>query len=382
MRKDGDLARFEDIDDRTEELRELAEQHPDIWGDFLHRYEMSVLYHENAMEGIVVTHAELSSALSGRPIAADTYYPIRNLKVASDYVRQSVADRNAPIDLEFMQSIHSRFGVGNPDFVAGDYRKIIPLHRTYFHDIAQPQDIVPRLEKLLRWAAENEPADDEAVQYAAHFHHEYMSIFPFSKYTGKVGRLLINYTLMRHGYMPVIFHATERQRYYDTLRHSKREMEKFLIDMMFNCVDNAVDFTRRTLEERRKKAEQSQKPARRRQVSSPSPVPRRICPRHPHPTLRRSSCDQLPLVGRPLSVLQAEELADAQRPADSFLFTDYSLATSPILRAFFDAAPRGAPARLALPSGSASIAPWAPVELDPRARGGVPPRRLPLPGHR
>ena len=55
--------RFQDIDDRTEELRTLSEQHPDLWRDFLNKYELSLLYHENALEGIVVTHAELSSAL-------------------------------------------------------------------------------------------------------------------------------------------------------------------------------------------------------------------------------------------------------------------------------------------------------------------------------
>lgn len=250
----GESNRFDDIDDRTEELRALSEEHPDLWGEFLKRYELSFLYHENAMEGIVVTHAELSSALAGRPIAPDTYYPIRNLKVALDFVRGQVATRSKPIDLEFAHVIHDKFGVGDGEFVSGEYRKIIPLHRTYFHDIAQPQDIVPRFEKLMSWAAQNQPEDDEAVAYAAQLHHDFMSIFPFAKHSGKVGRLLINFVLMRHGYMPVIFHATERQRYYDTLRHSRREMERFLNDMMFNCVDNAMDFIKKSLLEREKAA--------------------------------------------------------------------------------------------------------------------------------
>jgi len=83
----GPQQRYADVDDRTEELRERSEQHPDIFGDFLRKLELSWIYHENALEGIVVTHAELTTALSGRPIAPDTYLAIRNLKVALDTIR-------------------------------------------------------------------------------------------------------------------------------------------------------------------------------------------------------------------------------------------------------------------------------------------------------
>jgi Fic family protein len=79
-----------------------------------------------------------------------------------------------------------------------------------------------------------------------------MSIFPFSEHTGKTGRLLVNYILLRHGYMPVIFHATERQRYYDTLRLNKKAMESLLNDMMANCIDNGVKYIQHILEEREK----------------------------------------------------------------------------------------------------------------------------------
>src|SRR5256885_274280 len=92
--------RFADIDDRTEELRGLAETHRDLWKDFLHRFELSWIYHENALEGIVVTHAELSSAMKGRPIAPDTYHAIRALKVAVGMVRKEASERGGPIDLE------------------------------------------------------------------------------------------------------------------------------------------------------------------------------------------------------------------------------------------------------------------------------------------
>ena len=110
------------------------------------------------------------------------------------------------------------------------------------------------MNKLMDWAAENDPEDDDAVKFAAHLHHEYMSIFPFAQHTGKTGRLLVNYVLVRHGYLPVVWHATERQRYYDTLRLTKKHMEAALTDMMANCIDNGIQFIKRVLVERDKEA--------------------------------------------------------------------------------------------------------------------------------
>ncbi|NJK89033.1 MAG: cell filamentation protein Fic, partial [Myxococcales bacterium] len=140
-----------DLDDRTDDLKDLASRHPDIWKDFLGRYELSWIHHENALEGIVVTHAEVTSALKGRPISLDTYPAIRNFRLAMDLVR-SVAAEGPAVTHEMVLRYHATLGCHDPKYQVGRYRKDIPLHRTYFHDIAEPEHIHPRLEKLLRWA--------------------------------------------------------------------------------------------------------------------------------------------------------------------------------------------------------------------------------------
>lgn len=243
---------FRDIDDRTDELRDLADSHPDIWAEFVNGFAMSWIYHENALEGIVLTHAEITSALNGRPIAPETYGDVRNLKLAMDLIRREAAEVGGKIDMALLRRIHATLGSNDPNFQPARYRKDIPLHRAYFHDIAQPQLIPSRIAKLLDWAMDNDPDEEDAVRFAAQFHHEFMSVFPFAEHTGKTGRLVLNYVLMRHGYLPVIFHATERQRYYDTLRQPRKEMEALLNDMMSNCIENGVKFIERKLEERKK----------------------------------------------------------------------------------------------------------------------------------
>jgi Fic family protein len=244
---------FQDVDDRLDELRDLACAYPDIWGDFLGRFELSWIYHENALEGTVLAHAEITSALKGTPISPETYGPIRNQKVAIALVKRRALD-GAPISMDLVREIHEAIGAGDPKFASLKFRKDIPLHRTYFHEIAQPEDIGPRLTQLLNWAVENDPDDDEAVRFAANFHHEFMRIFPFQQHTGRTGRLLVNYILLRHGYMPVVFHATERQRYYDCLRLARRDLETHVVDMMNNCLENGVKFVSSQLELREKES--------------------------------------------------------------------------------------------------------------------------------
>lgn len=243
---------FKDVDDRTEELEDLALAHPDIWSNFQTNYELSWIYHENALEGIVLTHAEVTSALTGRPISPETYADIRNLRVASNLVRRE-APEGGPIDAALLERIQSILGGHDPDFVPSRLRPEIPLHRAYFHEIAQPEDIQPRLDALLAWAKDNDPSeDDNAVRFAAEFHHRFMRIFPFAEHTGKTGRLVLNYILIRHGYMPVLLHSTERQRYYDSLRLKPADFERLLTESMYNCIDNGVSYVEHVLEDRKK----------------------------------------------------------------------------------------------------------------------------------
>ena len=61
--------RFVDIDDRMDDLADRMRADPDLGDDFLTRYELSWLYHENALEGVVYTGQELATALQNAPLA-------------------------------------------------------------------------------------------------------------------------------------------------------------------------------------------------------------------------------------------------------------------------------------------------------------------------
>src|SRR3954449_10782636 len=82
-----------DLDDRTEDVRELMRERPRETVDFLKKYELSWVYHECALEGMVLTHAELRQALDPNPGMVDSgmvhaFTEVRNQQNAIEFIKQ------------------------------------------------------------------------------------------------------------------------------------------------------------------------------------------------------------------------------------------------------------------------------------------------------
>ena len=89
-------SRYVDVDDRMEDLAERFRDDPEFAAEFLRRFELSWLYHENALEGVVYSGQELATALAQPTLTDATFVPalveIRNHKKAMDLVNGVVAD--------------------------------------------------------------------------------------------------------------------------------------------------------------------------------------------------------------------------------------------------------------------------------------------------
>ncbi|HXX31593.1 MAG TPA: Fic family protein, partial [Myxococcaceae bacterium] len=123
-------------------------------------------------------------------------------------------------------------------------RRDMPLHRTYFHDIAQPAKIPALLEKLVEFTGSTEFREYHPIKQAATFQFQFLEIFPFSEHSGKVGRMASNLVLQRNGYLPCVIHSIDRQRYYEAFRGTASGFRTLLMDAMENSLDNGLKFFR------------------------------------------------------------------------------------------------------------------------------------------
>jgi Fic family protein len=120
----------------------------------------------------------------------------------------------------------------------------MPLHRTYFHDIERPEKIAPALQRLVDYMNGNEFRAHHPIKQASVAHWKFMQIFPFTNHTGTVGRLMLSLILIRHGYLPLVIHAIDRQRYYESLRHPEPTLRALVMECMHNSIENGFKFFR------------------------------------------------------------------------------------------------------------------------------------------
>jgi Fic family protein len=235
--------RYADIDDRTEDAKDVIRRHKTM-EEFQELYDISWVYHENGLEGTVLTYPEIKSAVDNKIISdvslLPTYKYIKNQKSCIDQMRERAANKRFVLTINHLKEMHGLL-VDDPEEV-GVYRKDIPIHRTYFHEIAQPAKIHAALGKVLDYLKARHSKDMHPIELAANVHHRFMRVFPFSEHSGFIGRLLANFVLIRAGYLPVIIHSSDRQRYYEALRGGEREFRMFMAETMDNSLENAVKF--------------------------------------------------------------------------------------------------------------------------------------------
>ena len=246
------IAQFDRVDDRAEEVRSLMEC---VSNDELHnlwtQLDISAIYHDCALEGEVVSPEELNSALDPRTVTDATnlglYAAIKKHKQAFEQCRDYARLPQLDISLELFKAFNLVFSPLDIDHSKDGFRTEIPLHRTYFHEINQAEEIRGNMRDFIVWANEEMEKVPHPFSFAARMHHRFMHIFPYPDTSGKVGRAVMNIFLMRNGFLPAVVHATERQRYYEAIRNSHQDLATLLVDSEMASLESAIRFLRRVI---------------------------------------------------------------------------------------------------------------------------------------
>lgn len=262
--------RFQTIEDKSKRLRTLLNLKRPEAQDFLDRFEMSWVYHDSALEGTVYTPQELAAALHPGAVAAEAsllpiVWEIRNHKAAVDFIREEAktSKKHSAITMTLVRRIHDLVTGNTPEAQLAraqaerrertekelakerekqGFRRDMPLHRTYFHEICQPSKIQGVLEKLIDWTASADFRELHPIMQAARVQHSFIQVFPFTENSGKVGRMLCNFILLRNQFFPSVVVAVDRQKYYEAFRGSVGAFASILMDSMENSLDNGLKY--------------------------------------------------------------------------------------------------------------------------------------------
>jgi Fic family protein len=230
----------------------LNAQSEEFRARYIESFDMSWIYHDSALEGVVYTFEELRTALNGpAPPVSDsslqpTYDDIRRHKEAIEFVRDYGGKKRLPITLDCIKKIYLILHPEEGDIKTVKYRKDIPQHRLYFHEYAPPDKIAYKVRQIVDWLNDPETRKTRnGVRIAARAHYDLLRVYPFPNDSGKVARLFMNMLLLRTGLPASIVHSTERQRYYEALKGSATTV----LQMVQESVENALASVEKLLDE-------------------------------------------------------------------------------------------------------------------------------------
>lgn len=253
--------RFYDIEEKTEALRELMRTlSKEEQDDLQEAWAIAYIHHDCALDGAVLNHEELRPVCSRK--VAQTPRAMNGVQLVKnhhDLLRALLAQKcfaqkgeGLILTVETLTGLNEAIMLNLPRKKPGQWRKEMPLHRTYFHTFMEPEEIQQGLEAVCKTTQEEEFQSQHPVNQAALFHHAFMQVFPFAEGTGTIGRHLMNGFLVRGGYDPCVIHASDRQAYYEALLTGPEALRSLTLDSLEAQVEAQIKYVKGLIRDREK----------------------------------------------------------------------------------------------------------------------------------
>jgi len=185
------------------------------------QFTIEYTYNSNAIEGNSLTLRETALVLSGVTIGEkplSDHLDAIGHRDAFQYVESLIHD-GAPLTERTIKEIHSLVLMNRPED-KGRYRRVPVVISGASFTPPDPLFIPEHIAALLNDFSRSSAPPIEA---AALFHLRFERVHPFIDGNGRTGRLILNFQLMKAGYLPIDVKYQDRRRYYDALDTFDRE---------------------------------------------------------------------------------------------------------------------------------------------------------------
>lgn len=184
------------------------------------RFTEEFVYNTNAIEGSSVQRQHVPEILERREVHDLDELETKGVAKAVYHIKSAKED----LSLNLMKKLHRICFKGSKGF-AGQFRNVEVVVRNSKGEILHQGVPVPQLHTALKdmvsWYKENKQKFKPLV-LAAIIHNQFEYIHPFQDGNGRVGRLLLNFILLKNKYLPINITLEDRSEYYRTLQEYQK----------------------------------------------------------------------------------------------------------------------------------------------------------------
>lgn len=173
-------------------------------------------YNSNAIEGNTLILKVTKVVLGGITIGGKSmreHFEAINHKEAISFVESVVAGEE-PFSERQIQCIHQLVLKNIDDVNAGAYRQQNVLISGAEHRPPNHILIAEQMSTLMDWYS---GFAGHSIERAVRLHVDFVKIHPFIDGNGRTARLLMNFELLKAGYLPVVIKTSNRLAYYESL---------------------------------------------------------------------------------------------------------------------------------------------------------------------
>jgi Fic family protein len=175
------------------------------------------VYNSNAIENSTLTLEDTERILLAVEISRHMdlreVHEAQNLGRVSEYISGRTAE---PLDLALIALLHKMLLSNINEPIAGRFRGPGEYVRVGTHIAPAPEHIETMLRSMI--VSFESELTTHIVTRVARLHLEFEHIHPFNDGNGRIGRVLMNHALQRHGFPPVIVRNKGKEKYYAMLR--------------------------------------------------------------------------------------------------------------------------------------------------------------------
>lgn len=187
-----------------------------LFENFDKAFEIDYAHNSTAIEGNTLSLIEIKVLLEDQISVGNKslreIYEIVNHNKAFAYVKKCIADKK-PLDENIVKDIHSI--LMENILVGGVYRNVEVRITGAKHKPPAPSEMCYQIKEF--FSNINSKTDLNLIEFAAWTHAEFVKIHPFVDGNGRTSRLIMNYQLMRNGFLPVSVNKEDRLEYFNYL---------------------------------------------------------------------------------------------------------------------------------------------------------------------